>query len=296
MSTLFLNGELLDISKKKFSPSLFSLNYSICAFEGIRSYQCQEGDTTSIFRLENHINRMISSMEYLHMQSEFMDKRKMLDAICSTVSANGGGDLYIRPIAFFDEGIMSVKVLPDLNFSIMAFPFKKKLPLDSHKLFLSKVCSDVSTQNFKISRNYFGSYMALKSVGEMTDSYEVIQYTKDRLISETSAHNIFLKMRNGDWFTPKTSLCLPGITRDTAIQLFREMSIDIVPEDIHIEQLADVDSCFITSTAGEIINVSHIENRELNSSCEEIKQLIGRYRSIVTSTSDQKSKEWNTYV
>jgi branched-chain amino acid aminotransferase len=88
---------------------------------------------------------------------------------------------------------------------------------------------------------------------------------------------------------------LSGITRDTAINLLRESGIDVEKRSIKISELVDVTSCFLTSTAGEIINVSHIDGRRLNSECNDVLEIISNYRSLVTGKTNTRS-EWITYV
>lgn len=294
MTNIFINGLIKKLDDARFNPSLFSLNYAVCAFEGIRSY-VTEDRSTLVFRLKDHCFRMIKSMDYLGMESDFKDVDKMIEAISTLIIANGSGNQYIRPIAFFDEGIMSVKNRPNLNFAVMSFPFQKDMPMSAHKLFISGICSDISTQNYKISRNYFGSFMALNTIVGEKDNFEVIQYDENKNICETSAHNIFLKFENSGWITPPDDSCLSGITRHTAIELLRENGIGVEKRSIQISELVGVTSCFLTSTAGEIINVSHIDGRRLNSECNDVLEIISNYRSLVTGKTNTRS-EWITYV
>lgn len=295
MNKFFINGEIINQNEISFGPSLFSLNYAVCAFEGIRSYFEKNSGRTSIFRLDEHVERMLHSMNYLGMNSDYCDFNKIKNAIINTVIANGKGDLYIRPIAFYDEGIMSVKILPELNFCVMTFPFFKSMPIPKHRLLVSKSISDTSTLNYKISRNYFGSYMALKSV-DVGDSTEVIQYDDKNTVSETSAHNIFFLMSNNKWVTPTEGSCLPGITRNTAIEILKKMSIDVQHKVVKLDDLDNVLACFLTSTAAEIVNVSSIEGRALNSEHPVIIDVINKYRALVSTDSEYLDKEWKTYV
>jgi len=72
MTNIFINGLIKKLDDARFNPSLFSLNYAVCAFEGIRSY-VTEDRSTLVFRLKDHCFRMIKSMDYLGMESSHIN-------------------------------------------------------------------------------------------------------------------------------------------------------------------------------------------------------------------------------
>ncbi len=80
-------------------------------------------------------------------------------------------------------------------------------------------------------------------------------------ISEGPGFNIFA-IREGRVTTPEGT-CLGGITRQTALDLLKELNVETVIGRIAPDELRAADEAFITSTAGGIIPVTRIDHRAL---------------------------------
>lgn len=288
------NGKYQGEVSPSYAPGLFSLNYSVCAFEGIRSYATNKDSIAGIFRLEEHIDRFLMSCNYLNLNSEHINRQALLSLTIDLVAKCRDRDLYIRPIAFFGEGIMSLSSPPAVQMVIMATPFStmpKKQPLNIE---VSDIVRDTKSINKKISRNYFDSYMALgkKSAG----FNEVMMFDDQGFVTETSAHNIIFKLNNGEYVTPSDEYCLPGITRKTAIELLKEMAITVNYRSVHKDELNKVVACALTSTASEIRVVDQIGGQQLIGHNQAFDEIIQRYKSLTTGYLPESDKKWVTYV
>jgi len=290
MSMFWRDGQLVREDETRFSPTLFSLNYAVCGFEGIRSYQT--GSVKHVFRLHDHVSRFISTCEYLGIESKYLDSNFLIDSIVNIVSSSESGDLYIRPIAYFDEGIMNLKDTPPAVVSIFAQQFQPKSSGEL-SIEISGRVRDVSTIARKISRNYFDSYMALRSKSQDYD--EVLMLSSNGLVTETSAHNIFFELSSGEIVTPSLDYCLPGITRDCVITLLSTLKIPVSERAISIEELSQVTSAAICSTASEMKIVKKIGEWELRTH----KTLFETVKLLLQDSihgDGYLSKEWNKYV
>jgi branched-chain amino acid aminotransferase len=78
-------------------------------------------------------------------------------------------------------------------------------------------------------------------------------------ISEGSGENIFLVMDGRVLTPPLSSSVLPGITRDSVIQLLGDLGVRVVEETIPREMLYVADEVFFTGSAAEITPIRSID-------------------------------------
>jgi len=85
----------------------------------------------------------------------------------------------------------------------------------------------------------------------------------DGYLSEGSGENLFL-VKNGTLLTPPlVSSVLPGITRDTVVQLARRLRIPVEEARLPREMLYISDEVFMTGTAAELTPVASIDGRPM---------------------------------
>jgi len=78
-------------------------------------------------------------------------------------------------------------------------------------------------------------------------------------VSEGSGENIFL-VRDGQLYTPPLAASvLPGITRDTVIQLAAELGLAVAEQNIPREWLYLADELFFSGTAAEISPIRSVD-------------------------------------
>jgi branched-chain amino acid aminotransferase len=79
------------------------------------------------------------------------------------------------------------------------------------------------------------------------------------MVSEGSGENLFL-VNNGKLITPPLGAAiLPGITRDSVIQIARELGIEVVETTIQRAALYLADELFFTGTAAEITPIRSVD-------------------------------------
>ena len=109
-SKIWMDGKFVDWNNAKIHILTHGLHYATAVFEGIRCYNTRNGP--AIFRLEEHIKRLINSCNMYHMTLEYSDK-ELREAIIETVKINKIKDCYIRPICYYGYGKMGVNPLPN---------------------------------------------------------------------------------------------------------------------------------------------------------------------------------------
>lgn len=100
------NGEMVAAADVKIGVLTHSLHYGVGVFEGIRAYE-QSGGGSAVFRLEDHIARMLGGARIMRLELPF-DAAALARACVDTLTANRMRSAYLRPIAFIGQGRMGI--------------------------------------------------------------------------------------------------------------------------------------------------------------------------------------------
>ncbi len=103
-------------------------------------------------------------------------------------------------------------------------------------------------------------------------------------LAEGMGSNIFV-VRDGELLTPREKFVLPGISRQTVIDLARQLDIPVSEADIDLYDSYDADEMFLTSTSLCICPVSQINGVAIGSNNQAwgpiTQQLAEAYRHFV---------------
>jgi branched-chain amino acid aminotransferase len=115
----------------------------------------------------------------------------------------------------------------------------------------------------KTSANYLNSILA-KTESVLAGFDEAILLNQDGHVSEGSGENLFM-MRKGKLITPiLEDNPLPGITRDTVMELAREdLGIEVVERRIDRTELYLADEVFLSGTAAHLTPVISLDSRPI---------------------------------
>jgi len=110
----------------------------------------------------------------------------------------------------------------------------------------------------KSGANYMNSQL-IKMEAIINGYAEGIALDANGLVSEGSGENLFV-IRNGVLQTaPLGNSVLPGITRDSVLQIARDLGIPIQESGIPREMLYIADEVFFTGTAAEITPIRSVD-------------------------------------
>jgi branched-chain amino acid aminotransferase len=125
---------------------------------------------------------------------------------------------------------------------------------------------------------------------------EALLLDKNGYISEGSGENIFLVNKNVI-STPKTDHCLNGITRQSVIQIARDLGFEVIEKDITYDELVSSDEVFFSGTAVEITPISKIEDITIGAgSIGSITEKLQTTYVDIVSGRNNKYKDWLTIV
>src|SRR2546428_2529984 len=192
-------------------------------------------------------------------------------------------DLYIRPLAFYSDEIIGVRV-HDLNAeaSIVVIPFGayNKNEDNMHVTVSSwrRIDDNSIPARGKIAGAYVNSAF-IKTDAVRAGFDEAIVLNADGHISEGSAANFFM-LRNGVLSTPPiTDNVLEGITRRTVIQLIRdELRMEIQERPIDRTELYLADEMFFCGTGAQISAITRVDYRPVGSG--KMGDVTSRLRSM----------------
>ena len=266
--TAFLRGEYMPLEEAKVGIMTHALHYGTGVFEGVRGNWNAEAERIYIFRLREHYERLLRGCKML-----LLDIPYSLDDLCNiTVElverCGHSEDLYIRPLAYKAEERVANLKLQDLSsdFCLVAVPFGSYLGTDILRCCTSswrRVDDPMIPARFKISGIYVNSILA-KTEATLAGFDEAILLNQDGHVCEGSGENIFLVMDGKLYTPPIEENVLPGITRDTIIQLAQsELGLNVIEAKIDRSQLYIADEVFLTGTAAHLTPVVQIDSRNI---------------------------------
>ncbi len=260
-----MNGQLVPWKDAKVPFLTHALHYGTGVFEGIRCFKTPKGP--AIFRLKEHITRMMESAEiYLMKMPYFPDE--IGEAIKTSVSANKLEECYIRPLAYYGYGEMGLNPLPNkVNLGIAAWRWDsylgEKAEREGVRCQVSswrRVHPSTMPPQAKSTANYANGGLA--KIEALKAGYdEAILLNMEAMVAEASAENIF-RIKDGILSTPPASAgVLRGVTRDTIIRIAAALGIEFRRSEISREELYTSDELFLTGTAAGVTPVREVDGR-----------------------------------
>ena len=264
----FFRGQYVPLSEAKVSVMTHALHYGTGVFEGIRGNWNEEKGAIFIFRLREHFERLLRGCRLL-----MLDIPYSVDDLCEItvelVQRNRHQqDIYIRPLAYKSAELIANLKLQELDsdFTLITVPFGNYLGSDALRCCTSswrRVDDNMIPARLKISGIYVNSILA-KTEATMAGFDEAIILNQDGHVCEGSGENIFV-VSDGRLFTSSLEdNVLPGITRETVIQIAqRELGLDVVERSIDRSELYLADEVFLTGTAAHLTPVVQLDNRNI---------------------------------
>jgi branched-chain amino acid aminotransferase len=264
LEKIWMNGELVDWADAKVHVGTHGLHYGSGVFEGIRAYETPKG--SAVFRLSDHLQRLHNSARLLDMQLGYtVDELRF--ACMELIGANGVAECYLRPIAFYGYGELGVAATGNpIDVVIMSWPWGTYLGAEGlEKGIRAKISSwtrvgpNVIPHVAKATGIYLNSMLAVMEANRAGYD-EAILLTNDGFIADGSGENVFL-VRDGTIYTPDLSASiLPGITRDTIIQIAQDLGHPVVEKTLIRTDLYLADEVFMCGTAAEVTPIREIDD------------------------------------
>lgn len=261
------NGEFINWDDARVHIMTHAINYGSSVFEGIRCYKTVNG--SAVFRLTEHMQRLLNSAKIYRMDTTF-SRQDFCDAAVNLIGQTDLEECYLRPLIIrgLDEEKPSFGVNPfpnPVDAYVAAWQWGKYLGEEALEAGIdvcvsswTRITSNSMPAMAKAGANYMNSQL-IKMEALLGGFSEGIALDDRGYVSEGSGENIFL-VNNGRLITPPLGASiLPGITRDSVIQIAREMGIEVVETTIQRTALYLADEVFFTGTAAEITPIRSID-------------------------------------
>ncbi|MHA1772417.1 MAG: branched-chain amino acid aminotransferase [Candidatus Thorarchaeota archaeon] len=261
------NPRIVPYHPLALDPAALVLHYGQGIFEGMKAYR--RGDRVFLFRPEKNLERLNASARRLVMPE--VDPQFILHAIKELVRIERdwvpqeqGTSLYIRPTMIATEARLGVKPAKEFLFYVILSPvgpyFKEGFrPV---KVFVSDKYARAVRGGVGAAKtigNYAASLLATQEANNLGYSQVLwLDALEFKYIEECGTMNVFVKFKDELATTPLDGAILPGITRDSVIQMARDWGVTITERKISIDEViagikdGSVEEVFGTGTAAII--------------------------------------------
>ncbi|KAB2953860.1 branched-chain amino acid aminotransferase [Heliorestis acidaminivorans] len=232
-------------------------------FETMRAYNSR------VFALTSHLQRLYGGLACLGFNLEEFPYTmpQLAEAIEKTVTINSLTEAYVRITVTRGEGPPGLD--PELCFKpnvvIIARPVRALPPSERPVGIRSAIVpirkpSPASLDPALKSLNYLPNIMAIMAA-RAVGAEEGILLNEQGFIAEGTVSNIFW-IANKTVYTPSLGVgILPGITRDTVIEVAKDLGFDFQEGFYTISHLYSAEEIFFTNSGSELLPVGYIDGR-----------------------------------
>ena len=254
---IWFDGQLVPWRDAKLHVLSHGLHYGSGVFEGERAYD------GVIFKSREHSDRFRHSAALLDFEIPY-SVDELEEAKRLTVEKNGGGNLYVRPVAWRGSEMMAVAAQQaSVHVAIGVWDWPSMFDMATKMKGIRLDIAEWRRPDPKTapsSSKAAGLYMIAtlsKHAAERKGYADALMLDWQGRVAECTGANVFFT-RDGSLHTPIADCFLDGITRQTVIELARARGIDVNERRIMPDELSGFNECFICGTGAEVTPVSEI--------------------------------------
>ena len=278
MPTVFLNGRFLEESEAAVSTRDTGFLHAAGVFTTVRAYP-RPGGGPHVFRFDRHLARLRASCAALSIPLQQTDEqlREIAEALLDRNSLTGarlrltvtrghareaaGGQLSLEPTVLFTAQEYEPYPAELYARGVTA------VVIDEQKL------NPYDMQAGHKTLNYFSRLSALRSATQR-GAAEALWFDVHNHLQSGSISNVFL-VKAGKLRTPATraeltqeaansaSAVLPGIARQTVLELAAAAGVGVEFAVLTITDLLDADEAFVTNSLMQVLPVCRVERRAI---------------------------------
>jgi branched-chain amino acid aminotransferase len=278
-----------------------SMQYGSSAFEGIRCYKTARGP--AVFRLEDHLQRLLDSCKMYRMDVKYSID-ELVAACCELIDKNKMEACYIRPMVLRGYGASSMVPFDSpVEVYMPCWPWGAYLGegalengVDACVTSWQRVAPNTIPAMAKMAGNYLSGQL-VKMEALRNGFAEGIALSPDGHVSEGSGQNLFCVYRGTVYTSTLNGTLLNGITRNSIIQMTRDLGVPVQEQDLPRELLYMAEEVFLVGTASEVTPVRSIDRIEVGAGKRGpiTTQIQQRFMDIVHGVAEDKYG-WLTYV
>lgn len=268
------DGRIVPYAPLVLDPATVVFHYGQEMFEGLKAYKTADG-TVQLFRPDMNAKRTNNTNKRMCMPQ--IDEELYLDAIKALVDVDSdwipqkeGTSLYIRPFMIGTDVFLGVAPSKTYKFVIILSPVGPyyERGLAPTKIYVEDhyVRSTPGGTGFaKIGGNYAAALIAEVKAHDMGyDQVLWLDARENKYVEEIGTSNAFFKIDGEIYTAPLEGTILPGITRDSMIQVMKDWGykvneVRLSMDDIYkASQDGKLEEVFATGTAAVISPVGEL--------------------------------------
>ena len=269
-------AEIKPYQPLSLAPSCAALHYGQAIFEGVKAYKDSDG-RAFIFRPEENFKRFNISAERMEMpqipEEIFIEGMKQLVKLDEDWIPNKPDhSLYIRPFMFSSEEVIGVKPGAKYKFLIILSPtgpyYAAPMRIYVEEKYVRAVPGGVGyTKN---AGNYGAAmYASAEAKRKGYDQVLWMDAFEHKYVQECGTMNVFFIIGNKA-ITPglEEGTILAGVTRDSVIQLLKELRLEVEERKLSIDEITDaykkgtLREVFGTGTAATISKIKELRYKD----------------------------------
>ncbi len=277
----YADGEWKTVSIRPYqnlslSPALAAIHYGQAIFEGVKAYKDREGNPF-IFRPLDNFKRFNLSAERMRMpvvpEEIFMEGMRQLVSLDKDwIPMKNDYSLYIRPFMFATDEVIGVKPADTYKFMILLSPtgpyYSAPMRIYVEEHYTRAAPGGIGF--VKAAGNYGSSMLATALAKEK--GYDQVLWTdpfEHKYVQEIGTMNVFFVI--GDKvITPDLAagMILEGVTRDSAIEVLKEMGYTVEERPITIDEIinahkaGELKELFGTGTAATVSMIEELRYKD----------------------------------
>lgn len=243
----WVNPRIVPYGPVEMDPAAMVFHYGQAVFEGMKAYRAEDGRVL-LFRPEANFRRLNVSDERMcipHLDEELAlhALKQLLKIEADWIPTAQGTSLYIRPFVIATEPMLGVHPSKTYKFMIILSPVGPYYPTGLAPVeiliedeYVRAVRGGVgfakSSANYAISMK--GQQKAIQK------GYAQVLWldgVERKYVEEMGAMNAFFKIEGGLVTPELNGSILPGITRDSIIQLAGSWGIEVTQRKISVDEI-----------------------------------------------------------
>lgn len=275
------DGRIVPHEPMLIEPASCVLHYAQMMFEGMKAYKTPDG-SIQLFRPDMNWKRMNNTND--RMCIPHIDEDLFLSAIKAVIKEDidwvpsaPGTALYIRPFIFGDEVSFSVLPAKHYKFMIILCPVGSYYAANDGGLQTTKIfvedeyirAAQGGTGAAKVGGNYGGGMKASeKAMAHDCKDVLWLDAAEHKYVEEIGTSNAFFKIDGEVITAPLLGTILPGITRDSVLQLLRKWGYKASERRLSIDELfsaaenGKLEEVFASGTAAVISPIGYLTYKD----------------------------------
>ena len=241
------NAQLIPYGPLSLDPAAMVFHYGQELFEGLKAYPTDDGRVL-LFRPEKNAERMIASCQRMCMAAlpveDFLQcVEALVNADRDWIPTQPGTSLYLRPFVIATDPMLGVHASHTYKAVFLASPAGSYYPngFSPIRIYVEDEYTRASrggTGFAKCGGNYGGSLKAQEKAQQQ--GYNQVLWldgVERKYVEEVGAMNMMFKIDGEIVTAPLDGTILPGVTRDSCLQLLRDWGYKVSERKLSIDEL-----------------------------------------------------------